>query len=119
MKNINNSDMEKMLLTGKSLDELIQIKIQEEYKAIRESKPVELQKVNEISKLSENEIFSKNAVFKVFNKNTRCESFINGVQAEAMLGMQEDARKSIISGKIDAFVANDCYVEFMYAQTQV
>ena len=31
MKDINNSDMEKMLLTGKSLDELIQMKIQEDY----------------------------------------------------------------------------------------
>ena len=119
MKDINNSDMEKMLLTGKSLDELIQMKIQEDYTSIRNIPPKKIQKIEDISKLSKEIIFSKSSVFKVFNKSTRMESFMNGVQAEALLGLQDNLRDSLVSGKIRAFVSGDSYVEFMYAKTAV
>lgn len=121
MKDINNSDMEKMLLTGKSIDELIQMKIQEDYKSIQEEakKAPKIVKVEDISKLPQSLIFSKVSVYKVFNKNTRTESLINGIQAEAMLGLQETVREALLKGKIKAFVSGDVYVEFMYAKTTI
>lgn len=119
MKEINNSDMEKMLLTGKSIDELINMKIQEDYKTIREMPQPKVQKVEDITKLTPDVIFSKKAVFKVFNKITRTESLVNGIQAESMLGLQENVRTSLLSGQIRAFIAGDSYVEFMYAKTMV
>lgn len=119
MKDINNSDVEKMLLTGKSIDELIQMKIQQDYKELQErAKNVpKIRKVTNISELSKNLIFSKSSVYKVFNKINQTESLINGIQAEAMLGMQETVKSAILAGKINAFIAGDSYVEFMYAKT--
>ncbi|MCM1009563.1 MAG: hypothetical protein NC390_01625 [Fusobacterium sp.] len=113
--------MEKMLLTGKSIDELIQMKIQEDYKSIQEEakKAPKIVKIQDISKVPPALIFSKASIYKVFNKNTRVESLINGVQAEAMLGLQETVRQALLNGKIKAFVASDVYVEFMYARTVV
>lgn len=117
MKNINNSDAEKMLLTGKSIDELIQIKIEEDYKTLlNKPKPKEV-KIENIANVSAENVFSKNSVFKVFNKKTGLECFINGIQAESMLGMQEKTRESIQKGITKAFVTDEAYVEFVYAKT--
>lgn len=121
MKDINNSDMEKMLLTGKSIDELIQMKIQEDYKSIQEEakRTPKIVKVEDITKIPQSLIFSKASIYKVFNKNTRVESLINGIQAEALLGLQESVRDALLNGRIKAFVAGDVYVEFMYAKTVI
>lgn len=119
MKDINNSDVEKMLLTGKSIDELIQMKIQQDYKELQErAKNVpKIRKVTNLAEVPKNLIFSKSSVYKVFNKINQTESLINGIQAEAMLGMQETVKSAILAGKINAFIAGDSYVEFMYAKT--
>ncbi len=119
MKEINNSDAEAMLLSGKSIDELIQLKIQEDYKAIRDFKPLKPEKVEDISKLSKNVLFSKASVFKVFNKISRTESYVNGIQAEALLGLQNSVKEALLAGKIRAFIAGDLYVEFLYAKTNI
>lgn len=121
MKDINNADAEKMLLTGKSIDELIQMKIQQDYKALQEkAKNVpKIKKVENISELPRDLIFSKSSVFKVFNKINGTESLVNGIQAEAMLGMQETVREALLAGKISAFISGDSYVEFMYAKTNI
>ena len=119
MKDINNSDMEKMLLTGKTIDELIQMKMEEEYKALLAKPKPKIGKVEDISKLSPSSVFSKESVFKVFNKVNGMESYINGIQAEAMLGMQETAREALLNGRTKAFVTDNSYVEFLYAKTVV
>lgn len=121
MKDINNSDAEKMLLTGKSIDELIQMKIQQDYKAIQEKiKNVpKVRKIENISEVPKSLIFSKQSVYKVFNKTNGTESLVNGIQAEAMLGMQESVRDSLLAGRIGAFISGDSYVEFMYAKANV
>lgn len=121
MKDINNSDVEKMLLTGKSIDELIQMKIQQDYKELQEraKKVPTVRKIDNIADVPRDLIFSKLSVFKVFNKINQTESLINGIQAEAMLGMQETVRMAMLAGKINAFISGDSYVEFMYAKTTV
>lgn len=117
MKDIDNADVEKMLLTGKSIDELIQMKIQQDYKELQEKVKNTPKKVNQtdISKVPPEILFSKSSVFKVFNKTNQTENYINGIQAEALLGMQETVRKALVSGKISAFISGELYVEFLYA----
>ena len=116
MKELNNKDKEKMLLTGKSLEELIEMKIQEEYKSVMNTPLPSIKKVTDCSQLKEKDIFSKNATFKVFNKTTRMESFINGVQAEGMIGLQPNVREALLAGKIRAFISGENYVEFLYSK---
>lgn len=116
MKELSNKDKEKMLLTGKSLEELIEMKIQEEYKFAMNTPLPEVKKVTDITKLKINDIFSKKSTFKVFNKTTRTESFINGIQAEGMIGLQPNVREAIVNGKIHAFISGDNYVEFLYTE---
>lgn len=118
MKQPNNKDKEEMLLTGKSLDELIAMKIQEDYKNLLKEvkKPVKVSKITDKTKLTPEIIFSKKAVFKTFNKTTRTESYITGLQAEGMLGLQNDVRQALCSGKTNSFIAGDTYVEFLWAE---
>ena len=119
MKGINNSDAEKMLLTGKSIEELIQMKMEEEYRVLLAKPKPKVEKVQDISKIDSSVVFSKDSIFKVFNKSNGLETFINGIQAEAMLGMQESVRDALLKGKTKAFVTDCAYVEFVYAKTVV
>lgn len=118
MKQPSNKDKEEMLMTGKSLDELIAIKIEEDYKnMLKEAKKsVKVTKVTQAEKLKPEIIFSKKSVFKTFNKKTRTESYVTGLQAEGMLGLQNDARQALCSGKVKSFISGDTYVEFLWAE---
>lgn len=119
MKDINNTDAEQMLLTGKSIEELIQMKVQQDYKELlqKAKKPKEVKKFEKITEVPQELLFSQSSIFKVFNKVNQTENIINGIQAEALLGMQDSVRKALVSGKINAFVSGDLYVEFAYAKT--
>ena len=116
MKELTNKDKEKMLLTGKSLEELIEMKIQEEYKSLMNAPEATIKRIDDLTKLDAKTLFSKKAIFKTFNKTTRTESFINGIQAEGLIGLQENVRKALLNGTIRAFISGDNYVEFLYAE---
>lgn len=114
MKNNKEDDIEKMLLEGASLEDLIKMKIETEFKNRTEQAKHKPQKVTytEITKVPSKYVFSKDSVFKVFNKNSKCESFINGVQAEALIGTQYSVREQMLNGLLSAFVTEDAYVKF-------
>ena len=118
MKQPTNKDKEEMILKGISLDELISMKIEEDYKKMLKDikKPVRISKITDLKKLTPEAIFSKKSVFKTFNKTTRTESYINGLQAEGLLGLQKDTREALVSGKIKSFISGDTYVEFLWAE---
>ena len=118
MKQPTNKDKEEMLLKGLSLDELIAKKIEEDYKNLLKEvrKPVSISKITDLENLPPDVIFSKKSVFKTFNKTTRTESYINGLQAEGLLGLQKDTREALISGKTKSFISGDTYVEFLWAE---
>lgn len=107
-------EQEQRLLKSASLDELIKRKMEEELKAEIEKAKIHPKKetITDISKVPQNLIFSKNAVFKLFNRNTKVETFINGLQAESLLGMQNSIREKVKSGQMDAFSTEDAYVKF-------
>lgn len=109
---------EQALLSGTSLDELIKIKMQEELKQAFQKKKQSLEKVKitDIKKAPKDKIFSKYAVYKVLNKLNYCENFINGIQAEALIGLQNHIREKFRNGSIDVFSTDNSYVKFEYIE---
>lgn len=108
------NDDEQRLLNHASLDELIKMKMEEELKAElkkAKEKPVK-QVVTDISKVPSDLIFSKKSVYRLFNRINKTETYINGVQAEAMLGLQNSIREKIQSGQMDAFSTDSAYIKF-------
>lgn len=112
-------DIEQMLLNNASLDDLIKAKMEKEFKEAIEKSKQEVKSIiiTDISKVPEHLIFSKQSVFKIFNKTTKTETVINGLQAEALLGLQNSAREQILKGKLSAFATDDAYVKFEKVRT--
>lgn len=112
-----NNDMEEMLLSNSSLDDLIRMKIEaefsEEMKRAKELNANKEKKVfTKISDVPKEYIFSKKSVFKFYNRNTKLETYINGLQAEALLGLQTNIRNKILNGEMSTFSTDDAYVKF-------
>lgn len=114
-------DIEQILLSNASLDELIKMKIEKEFKSELEKSKLKPQKktITDISKVPRNKIFSKEAVYRLFNRNTKAETFINGIQAEALLGIQNSVREKIIKGELSAFTTEDAYVKFEKTDVEI
>lgn len=106
--------LEQRLLSHASLDELIKLKMEEELKSELEKAQEKPKKqiITEISKVPIELIFSKEAVYRLFNRNNKTETYINGIQAEAMLGLQNNIRDKVKSGQMDAFSTDNAYVKF-------
>jgi hypothetical protein len=108
------NEQEQRLLSHASLDELIKMKMEEELKAeFEKSKEIpKIQVITDISKVPKELIFSKKAVYKIFNRINKTETYLNGLQAEAMLGVQNAIREKIRLGQMDAFSTDTAYVKF-------
>ena len=116
MKN-KDEDIEEMLLGSASLDDLIRMKIesefQEEMKKAQEKKLNRERKIyTKISEVPKDYIFSKDAVFKYYNRHNKLETYINGIQADALLGLQNNTRVKILNGELSTFSTDDAYVKF-------
>lgn len=108
------NDYEQRLLSHASLDELIKMKMEQELQAELDklSEAPKKQVIKDISKVPKELIFSKKAVFKIFNRINKTETYLNGLQAEAMLGVQNSIREKIRSGQLDVFSTDTAYVKF-------
>lgn len=115
---MKNNDAEHMLLNNASLDDLIKMKIEKEFMAdLEKSKEKPQKKVyTNIKDVPREMIFSKNSVYRYFNRSTKCESFINGIQAEGLIGLQNNVRQSLLKGELSAFTTDDAYVKFEKAE---
>jgi len=111
---MKNKDVEEMLLSGASLDELIKMKIEQEFmQDMQKTKEKAIpKKYTDIKKVPKDKIFSKDAVYKFFNRNTKCETYINGVQAEALIGVQNSVREKMLKGELSAFTTDNAYIKF-------
>ena len=105
---------EERLLSTNSLDELIKIKMEQEIKHEfdKSNKKTATKLVTDISKVPPELIFSKKSVFKMFNRISKSETYLSGIQAEAMLGLQASVRDKMNLGLTDAFSTEDAYVKF-------
>lgn len=115
---MKNNDVEQMLLNNASLDDLIKMKIEQEFMVDLEKAKEKPQKkvYTNIKDVPREMIFSKNSVYRYFNRNTKCESFINGIQAEALIGLQNIVRQNMLKGELSAFTTDDAYVKFEKAE---
>ena len=111
IKNINS---EEMLLNSASLEDLIRMKIENELNEELEKSKIKPEKktYNDIAEVPKELIFSVNATYKLFNRRTKCETYINGIQAEALIGLQHCVREKMLQGCLGAFATDDAYVKF-------
>lgn len=111
---MKNKDAEEMLLNNASLEDLIKMKIEKEFmEDLKKSKEKPKQKVyKNIKDVPKDKIFSKNSTYRYFNRNSKCETFINGVQAEALIGVQNHIREKMLNGDLNAFTTDDAYIKF-------
>lgn len=114
----DEKDIEERLLSHASLDELIKMKMEEELKTEFEKSKHKPEKViiRDIAEAPTHLIFSKSAVYKMFNRINKSETYLSGIQAEALLGLQNNIREKIKDGKMDAFSTDNAYVKFEYVE---
>lgn len=108
-------DMEQVLLSNASLDELIKMKIEQEFENnLKNSKNNEPKQVTvtDLTKVPSDKIFSRDSVFRVYNRLNKTQSLINGVQADAMIGIQTGVREKFLAKTLTAFSTDDTYVKF-------
>ena len=105
-------DIEQVLLNNASLDELIKMKIEQEFKVKKATKKPEKQVVTDIAKVPAEKIFTRDSVFRVYNRTDKTETFINGIQADAMIGIQAGVREKFLNKTLSAFATDDSYVQF-------
>ena len=105
-------DIEQVLLSNASLDELIKMKIDEEFKQKPQNIKSKSKIITEIKNVPTDKIFSKNTIFRLYNRKNLTQCCINGIQAEALLGIQTDIREKILSGDLTSFSTDDAYVKF-------
>ena len=110
----DEKDLEERLLSTSSLDELIKTKMEEEIKQEFDKSRQEPSKIviTDISKVPQHLIFGKSSVFRMFNRINKSETFLNGIQAEAMIGLQSSIRDKMRAGLTDAFSTDGAYVKF-------
>lgn len=108
------NELEQRLLSHASLDELIKMKMEEElnYEFKKSKEEHKFRVITEISQVPTELIFSRQAVYKIFNRINKTESYLNGLQAEALLGLQNAVREKMKSGQMDAFSTDGAYVKF-------
>ena len=105
-------DIEQVLLSDTSFDELIKLKIDQEFKPKQTTNKYKSKLFTEIKDVPREKIFSKNTIFRVYNRKNLTQTCINGIQAEALLGIQTDIREKILSGTLTSFSTDDAYVKF-------
>lgn len=109
-----NNDIEEILLKNASIDDLIRQKIDSEISLEIEQakKPALKEQITDFKKISPELVFSKAATYLVFNRITKQESYINGVQAESLIGIQPSLREKLQSKQTDCFLTENYYVKF-------
>ncbi len=107
-------DMEEILLSKNSLDDLIKMKIEEEFKTNEKKlKQKSVKKIiTDLKDVPQNQIFTKNSVFKLFNRKNKTETFIDGIQADSFIGAQTGIREKFFDGTLTTFATEDAYVRF-------
>lgn len=111
---MKNTDIEERLLNNATLDDLIKMKMEKEFmEDMKKSKEkVQPKTYLNIKDLPPDKIFSKYSIFRYFNRKTKCETFINGIQADALIGIQNNIREKMLKGELNAFTTENAYIKF-------
>lgn len=106
-----DKEIEQMLLNDDKYEQFIKNKTEQEFlKAIQQKAPAQ-NDITDIKKVPKDKLFCANATYLVINKNSKTQSYINGIQAESYLVSQND-REKLLEGIIDSFVYGDYFIKF-------
>lgn len=108
-----NKDIEKILLNDQAYEKMLKTKIEKEFKQELENGKKCGKFITDIKKAPKDKLFTKAATYEVMNKSSRTRSYINGVQAEGYLGVQNTDRVKLIKGETDSFVSGNNFVKFL------
>lgn len=110
-----NKEIEKILLNDDAYNKMVSSKIEEEFvNELKSAKSGQKKsEITDIKNVPKDKLFSKDAIFEIINKNSRTQSYINGVQAEGFLGTQYSDREKLLSGDIKSFVSGNNFVKFI------
>lgn len=113
-----NIEMETKLLNSTSVDELIKQKMEEEINEEFNKKNVKKEKsiTKELNDVPKELIFSKKSVFKVYNRTNKTISYINGIQAEALIGLNNTTLNKIKNKETDTFATDGKFIKFEKAE---
>jgi|GEM_PF-4419217 len=114
-------DSESKFLKNTDIEKLIEKKIENEIQnEIKEAKKIrETVFISKFSDVPKNKIFSNDTTYRLFNRKTKKECFITGVQAESFLGLNQSVRDDLENAYIDNFTVNEYYIRFhVYKQDQ-
>jgi hypothetical protein len=111
----DDKNIEKMLLKDTSYDKLLNTFQEEEFnKTLESTKEAQNFKfITNIKEAPKDRLFTKYATYEVINKSSKTKTKINGIQAEGYLGSKNSIRTSLLSGEVDAFVSQNCYIKFL------
>src|SRR5574344_1135079 len=111
-------DIEQFLISGNSIDDLISKKMEEEINETKKEANEKLKEkiITDIKKVPKHLIFTKHSIFKVFNRENKTQSFINGLQAESMIGLQKSLYSKIKEGLIASFATEKEFIKFEKAK---
>lgn len=68
--------------------------------------------IRNFNRLSYKDLFSANTLYEILDRTTRERSFINGVQAEGLVGLNHDIRYNLVNKRSDSFTAWGYFVKF-------
>ena len=110
-----NKDIEQILLNGDEYEKMVKTKIEQEFnEELKKSALISPKKyITNIKEVPSGKLFSKFSTFEVINKDSKTKSYINGLQAEGYLGIQNSDRIKLLAGETDSFVSGNSYVKFV------
>ncbi|MBR1425244.1 hypothetical protein IJ579_06755 [bacterium] len=108
-----DKEIEKILLNDKAYEKFLNTKIEKEFSDITDKVSQVSQKtITDIKDVPVEMLFCKNTTYLVMNKESKTKSYINGIQAEGLLGTDNTQRKKLCSKEVDYFVSDNIYVKF-------
>ncbi len=108
-----DNEIEKILLNDEAYEKFINSKIEKEFKDITSENSKNKDKIiEEFKDVPSDKLFSKNATYLVMNKQSKTQSYINGVQAEGFLGSENTLRNKLLNKECDYFVCGNSYIKF-------
>ncbi|MDD3150847.1 MAG: hypothetical protein PHV68_08430 [Candidatus Gastranaerophilales bacterium] len=103
---------------SEQIDALIGQKISEKiaYEMAQANKKDVPKIIKDFYKVPSDLLFTKNTIFMLFNRKTGLKSFINGTQADSIIGIYNDIRQNLVNKVVSNFTAGEYYVEFASAK---
>lgn len=108
-----NKNIEKILLNDQAYEKMLKTRIEKEFKRELMSASAAGKIITDIKKAPKDKLFTKSATYEVINKASKTKSYINGVQAEGYLGVQNTDRIKLLKGETDSFVCGNNFVKFI------